>query len=345
MVGFSCLRLVPKACQHRIMIIVTGGTGFIGSAVVWALNKRGDNDIVIVDWLDHPEKEHNVAPLRYEKLIGGDEFREQLVQGDFDEANVSAVIHLGAISSTAEQDWSKLQDNNVDFSQEVIRWCVDRGVRCVYASSGAVYGKGEAGYSDDTELFERLAPLNLYGKSKLMVDIWVRDGGYLDQVAGLRYFNVFGPNEYHKEHMRSVIAKKFEEVRGRSVIELFASDNPEYKDGEQMRDFLYVTDAVAATLHFVDTPDAAGIFNVGTGAARTWNDVATAMFAALGKKPDIRYIEMPVELAEQYQYFTQADTTRLKGAGFSQKMVSLEDAVSDYVGNYLAPHRHLGEGR
>jgi ADP-L-glycero-D-manno-heptose 6-epimerase len=325
------------------MVIVTGGTGFIGSAVVWALNQRGENDILIVDFLDHAEKEHNVAPLTYERLIGGDEFRDGLAAGDFDNKNVSAIIHLGAISSTTEQDWEKLQHNNVDFSQEVIRWCADHGVRCDYASSGAVYGAGEAGYSDEHGLFEKLVPLNLYGKSKLLVDIWARDAGYLDQVVGLRYFNVFGPNEYHKDHMRSVVVKKFDELQEKGSIELFASGNPEYKDGEQMRDFLYVTDAVAATLHFVDTPGENGVFNVGTGKARTWNDVAGAMFAALNKEPDIRYIDMPKELAKQYQYFTQADIGKLKSAGFSQSMVGLEEAVGDYVKNYLVPHKHLGE--
>jgi ADP-L-glycero-D-manno-heptose 6-epimerase len=325
------------------MIIVTGGTGFIGSAAVWALNERGRDDILIVDYLDHPEKEHNVAPLRYEQLIGGDAFRKQLQEGDFNDRGVEAIIHLGAISSTTETDWEKLKDNNIEFSQEVIRWCVDRDVRCVYASSGAVYGGGEKGYSDEPELFEQLAPLNLYGKSKLAVDIWARDAGYLDRVVGLRYFNVFGPNEYHKEHMRSVIAKKFDEVHERGVIELFASDNPHYKDGEQQRDFLYITDAVAATLHFLDEPSAHGVFNIGTGGARTWNDVAKAMFAALDRKPNIRYIDLPAQLRGKYQYFTQADTARLKDSGFSLKMKRLEDATADYIKNYLVPHRHLGE--
>src|SRR3989344_183373 len=325
------------------MIIVTGGTGFIGSAVVWALNERGEKDILIVDWLDHAEKEHNVASLTYEQLIGGDEFRKNLAEGEYDNKNVTGIIRLGAISSTTESSWAKLQDNNINFSQEVIRWCADKGVRCVYASSGAVYGAGEQGYSDDPKLFDSLKPLNLYGKSKLEVDIWARDAGYLDQVVGLRYFNVFGPNEYHKEHMRSVVVKKFEEVQEKGYIGLFKSNDPQYKDGEQMRDFLYVTDAVAATLYFMDTKDRNGVFNVGTGKERTWNDVAHAMFAALGREATIKYIDLPNELKNQYQNFTEADTTRLKAAGFTGEMTSLEAAVTDYIQNYLTPHKHLGE--
>ncbi|MBI4022493.1 MAG: ADP-glyceromanno-heptose 6-epimerase [Candidatus Andersenbacteria bacterium] len=325
------------------MIIVTGGAGFIGSALVWALNARGERDIVIVDALDHDEKEHNVAPLAYERLLGGNEFRQQLAAGEFDRAEVKAVLHMGAISSTTEQDWNKLQDVNVSFTQEIIRWCADHSVRCVYASSGAVYGDGAAGYSDEAALFDRLQPLNLYGKSKLLVDIWARDGGYLKSAVGVRYFNVFGPDEYHKKHMRSVIAKKFDEVQRGEALKLFRSNNVQYKDGEQQRDFLYVKDAAAATSFLLDQPQAAGVFNIGTGRARTWNDVAHGLFGALRRQPCIEYIDLPADLKDQYQNFTQADITRLRAAGWRQKMTSLEDAVTEYVQQYLIPHRHLGE--
>lgn len=325
------------------MLIVTGGAGFIGSALVWGLNARGERDIVIVDALDHDEKEHNVAPLAYERLVGGDEFREQLSAGDWDGAGVRGVLHMGAISSTTEGDWRKLEDTNIAFTQEVVRWCADRSVRCIYASSGAVYGDGRSGYSDDQKFFNQLEPLNLYGKSKIAADVWARDGGYLDKVVGVRYFNVFGPNEWHKGYMRSVIAKKFEEARRGGALKLFKSNDAQYKDGEQQRDFLYVKDAVAATLWLLDELRAAGVYNIGTGQARTWNDAARALFAALGKPAAIEYIELPDELKDQYQNYTQADLSRLRAAGFRQEFTTLEAAVTEYVQQYLISHRHLGE--
>lgn len=325
------------------MIIITGGAGFIGSALVWGLNERGERDIVIVDALDHDEKEHNVAPLGYERLLGGNEFRSQLVAGEWDGADVRGVLHMGAISSTTEGDWQKLGDTNIAFTQEIVRWCADRGVRCVYASSGAVYGDGQLGYSDDQGLFDNLKPLNLYGKSKLVVDVWARDGGYLNSVAGVRYFNVFGPNEWHKGHMRSVVAKKFEEVRRGEALKLFKSNNARYSDGEQQRDFLYIKDAVAATLWLLDHTAAVGVYNVGTGRARTWNDVAKALFGVLGRPDEIAYVDLPDELYDQYQNFTQADISRLRAAGFRQEFMPVEAAVPEYVQQHLLPHRHLGE--
>lgn len=324
------------------MIIVTGGAGFIGSALVWGLNQQGEENILIVDSFDHDEKEHNVAPLKYDTIIGGDEFRLGLKEGKFDKEHVSGVLHMGAISSTIEKDWDKYKDSNVDFSQEVIRWCADHNVRCVYASSAATYGEGEKGYSDDLALFDELKPMNLYGKSKLIVDIWARDGGYLNKTAGLRYFNVFGPNEWHKGEMSSVIAKRFEDARDGKPIRLFKSYHPDYADGESVRDFVYVKDVVNATLFFLESPDANGMFNVGSGVARSWNDLAKALFAALGKRPNIEYFDMPKDIRNQYQYFTQSDISKLREAGYKIKMTSLEAALADYVKNYLLPHRHLG---
>lgn len=326
------------------MIVVTGGAGFIGSAVVWALNARGREDIIIVDEIDDDEKEHNVGHLRHDQLIGIADFRQQLLAGELDGEGIEAIIHLGACSSTTEKNWDYLLDNNVEYSKDIIRWCADRGVRCVYASSAATYGDGSNGYKDDHALFNDLEPLNLYGKSKLDVDIWARDGGYLDSVVGLRYFNVFGPNEWHKGTMKSVIALKYPDVAGGKPITLFKSYKDKYGDGEQQRDFIYVKDAVRATLFFLDTPEANGIYNVGTGIARSWLDVARALFAAADKPEKIEFIDMPDGLKDQYQYFTQADVSKLASAGFDiSKNYSLDDAIREYVQDYLAPHIHLGE--
>ncbi|MBI3251481.1 MAG: ADP-glyceromanno-heptose 6-epimerase [Candidatus Andersenbacteria bacterium] len=321
------------------MIIVTGAAGFIGSAFVWALNKRGVTDILMVDMVDHDEKEHNVAPLQYEELISGDEFRAKLAARDYDPVErrrrgaslVEAVIHMGAISATTEMSWEKLKYNNVEFTQEVIRFCADNDVRCLYASSGQVYGDGELGYRDDHDRFDQFKTVTLYGKSKLEVDMWARDGGYLDKVVGLRFFNVFGPNEWHKEGMRSVINKQWEAVAKGEAIELFKSDVPKFSDGGQMRDFVYVKDAVDASLWFLDNPHVNGVFNIGTGIARTWNDVAKAMFLAAGKEPKIEYVDMPPALRGHYQSYTLADMSKLKAAGYKKPFTGLEDSITDYV--------------
>lgn len=335
------------------MIIITGGAGFIGSGLLWGLNQKDISDVLIVDEIDHDpvkspggdhgasEKEHNIAGLKYEELIGIKDFREKLLAGGYDRAGVTAVLHMGAISSTTETNWDLLLDNNVEYSKDIIRWCQSNNVRCVYASSGATYGDGSKGYSDNHDLFDELKPLNLYGRSKLLVDIWARDGGFLESAAGVRYFNVFGPNEYHKEGMASVPFKKFAQMQDKGYIELFQSNNPEYKDGEQMRDFVYIKDAVKATLWLMDHSEVNGVFNVGTGKARSWNDVAEAMFASTGKKPSIKYIPMPKNLANQYQNFTEADISKLRAAGYTEPMTGLEDAISDYIKNYLQEHKHL----
>lgn len=325
------------------MIIVTGGAGLIGSALVWGLNQRGDTDILIVDEIDHDEKEHNIAPLRYERLVGIQEFREMVREGLLDSEGAQAVLHMGACSNTTEEDWDYLADNNVAYTQELIRWCSDRGVRCIYASSAAVYGDGNRGFSDDHDMFDVLEPLNLYGKSKLEVDVWARDAGHLGDVVGLRYFNVFGPNEWHKEGMRSVALKKWEQFKKEGKIELFKSENDDYADGEQERDFVYIKDAVKATLHFLDNPEEMGVYNIGTGNAQTWKAMAGGIFTALGAEPKIEYIDLPVELKEQYQYHTQADISKLRESGYTESFTELREAVEDYASHYLEPHRHLGE--
>jgi ADP-L-glycero-D-manno-heptose 6-epimerase len=325
------------------MIIVTGGAGFIGSAVVAALNDRERDDIVLVDCVDHERKARNIQPLRFREIIEIKEFRARLLRGDYERISVTGVIHLGACADTTETNWDYLRDNNIDYSKDLISWCVRRGVRCLYASSAAVYGDGRNGFSDDHTLFDRLQPLNPYGKSKLLVDIWARDEGFVESVVGLRFFNVFGPNEWHKGGMRSVINKKFAEVRDSGSITLFKSYHPAYADGSQERDFIYVRDVADATLWFLDHPEASGVFNIGTGEARTWNDVARAMFAALTKPADIRYVDMPANLREQYQYHTQADITKLRRTGYGASFTPLEHAILDYVRRFLVMDLHLRE--
>lgn len=325
------------------MIIVTGGAGFIGSGIVWALNRAGKNNIFIVDDVDHDRKERNIGHLQYEELINISHFRDRLLAGDYDSLDVEAIVHMGACSSTTETDWKYLSDNNVEYSKDIIRWCQDHNVRCIYASSGATYGDGSEGYDDRHELFDQLKPLNLYGKSKLLVDIWARDGGYLDTTAGLRFFNVFGPNEWHKGEMQSLICKKYPDIAKGKPIRLFQSDNPHYGDGDQVRDFVYVKDVFNVVLWFLAHKEVGGVFNVGTGKARTWNDVAHAMFTAIRRKPDITYIAMPQELQGKYQYHTQARIEKLVQAGYSASFTTLEDAVIDYIQNYLQPDKHFGE--
>lgn len=325
------------------MVVITGGAGLIGSALLWGLNERGQHDIIVVDNLDHEEKEKNLAPLAYEELLSIADFRDQLLAGDLPGRGITTVFHLGAITSTTTESWERLLEFNVSYTQDVIRWCVDQAVQCLYASSGQVYGSGEQGYSDDHALFDQLKAITLYGRSKLLVDVWARDAGYLDRAVGLRYFNVFGPNENHKGPMRSVIAKQFETITRTGQIELFRSYRKDWADGQQQRDFIYIKDAVAATLFFFDHPELAGMYNIGTGQARSWNDVARAMFAALGKPAEIRYVDMPANLKENYQYFTQADITKLRAAGYRAPFTPLEEAVRDYIQLYLEPHKHLGE--
>jgi len=352
------------------MIVVTGAAGFIGSATVWALNQKGREDIIIVDEIiDNPilppppappraggenaadaspssdsarEKEHNIGHLKYDQMMGIADFRKQLLSGELDSLGIEAIIHLGACSATTETNWDYLLDNNVEYTKDMIRWCQTNNARCVYASSAATYGDGEVGYDDNHDLFDSLVPMNLYGKSKLLVDIWARDGGYLDGAVGLRYFNVFGPNEWHKGSMMSVVAKKYPEIASGKPITLFKSYEKEYGDGEQKRDFVYVKDAVRATLFFMDNKQYNGVYNVGMGIARSWLDVARAMFAASGIREKVEFIEMPDNLKNQYQYFTQANIKKLEATGFDMSQnYSLEKAVTEYIQEHLAPHNHL----
>jgi len=322
------------------MIIVTGGAGFIGSTLIAALNKRQITDILVVDELGTDQKWKNLRNLSFADYVEKDDFLEMVIEDKLD-SSVESVFHLGACSDTTETNASFLIKNNYEYSKLLAQWATDAGVRFIYASSAATYGDGSAGFSDDQEKMENLKPLNIYGYSKHLFDLWVRRAGLLKKLVGLKYFNVYGPNEYHKADMRSFVIKAFEQINATGKVRLFKSYKPEYADGEQKRDFIYVKDAVDMTLFFYDNPKINGLFNIGTGKARSWNDLVKAVFAAMGKKPNIEYIDMPESIRDQYQYFTEADITNLRKAGYDKEITTLEDAIKDYVRNYLQNELYL----
>ena len=326
--------------QRRVL--VTGGAGFIGSALVWGLNRLGCTSVVIADMPGLREKRPNLAPLQFSEYVEADVLRSRLSSGSL--GKFDCVFHLGACSSTTETDEAYLYRNNFEFSRDLAEWALASGVRFVYASSAATYGDGSAGMEDDDPgSLEHLRPLNPYGRSKHMMDLEAWRRGWLDHIVGLKYFNVFGPNEDHKGDMRSVVRKSYDQVAESGVIRLFKSYRPEYANGRQMRDFLYVKDAVDMTLHLGAHPDAHGIFNIGFGEAHAWNELAGAVFAALGRESRIEYIEMPETIRDRYQYFTQANIGKLRATGYETKLTPLHDAVRDYVVNYLVAGNSLGD--
>ncbi|HEY1764575.1 MAG TPA: ADP-glyceromanno-heptose 6-epimerase [Opitutaceae bacterium] len=325
-------------------ILVTGGAGFIGSALVWALNARGIDDIVVCDLLRSDEKWRNLVPLKFSEYIEGPDLRGRLAQNPAALGKFSAIFHLGACSSTTERDASYLVDNNTNFTRELCTVALGAGARFVYASSAATYGDGNRGMDDKDPDLERLRPLNMYGYSKHLFDLYARRHAWLERIVGVKYFNVFGPNEEHKGDMRSVISKAHLQIKDSGRISLFKSYDPRYKDGCQMRDFLYVKDAVEMTLHFADKGSAAGgLYNLGSGQANTWLTLSAAIFNALGLDPRVEFIDMPAALREKYQYFTQADITKLRASGYDRSITPLVDAVNDYVRNYLVPGKRLGD--
>ncbi|HIK58675.1 MAG TPA: ADP-glyceromanno-heptose 6-epimerase [Nitrospinaceae bacterium] len=322
------------------MIVVTGGAGFIGSALVHGLNQKGIEDIWLVDEVDHPEKQLNLNGLTYSRWVDKDKFLREVIRAELPAC--SAILHMGACSSTTETNEVFLRKNNFEYTQSLAQYCVKKDVRFIYASSAATYGAGENGYSDDESMLEILKPLNLYGDSKQWFDLWAKEVGVLKDIVGLKYFNVFGPNEYHKEDMQSMVRKGFLQVRDVGILNLFKSYKSGYSDGGQERDFLYVRDAVAMTLFFLEHQEIGGIFNVGSGRARNWNDLASTIFQVMNKKTDINYIEMPEFIRDQYQYHTCADMEKLRSVGYMETITSLEEGILDYVKNYLIPDKHLG---
>lgn len=315
------------------LIVVTGGAGFIGRNIVAALNERGEKDIVIVDRLGTDEKWKNLVGLEFFDFIDLDDFRAGINSNAV--KNIKTVFHMGACSDTTERDADYLLDNNYRYTCDCCEWCVENDIRFVYASSAATYGDGSLGYSDDEDLLPQLRPLNMYGYSKHIFDLWARHNGLLDRIAGLKYFNVYGPCEDHKGDMRSVVNKAYAQIIETGEVGLFKSYRPEYADGEQVRDFVYVKDAVAQTLWLHDHPDVSGIFNCGSGEARSWIDLAKATFNAMGREANIRFVDMPDHLRGKYQYHTEADMAKIRSRGFDHQPHSLEDGVADYVRSYL----------
>ncbi|MDR1942328.1 MAG: ADP-glyceromanno-heptose 6-epimerase [Endomicrobium sp.] len=320
------------------MIALTGGAGFIGSCFLWKLNSEGIKDILVVDNLDESEKWKNLNGKKYRNYMQKSDFYNAALSRKIDD--VSAVIHLGACSSTTLTDANYYVKNNYEYSKVMALWAFELGIPFIYASSAATYGGGENGYDDDISKLNSLSPLNMYGFSKHMFDLWLLNNGYIDKAAGIKFFNVFGPNEYHKGDMRSVICKNYEEVAQKGVIKLFKSYKKEYPDGAQKRDFVYIKDVVDAMYFLLKNPSKTGIFNLGTGKARTWNDIAKSMFASAGKKENIEYVDMPDYLKPKYQYFTQAKIDNLVNAGYTKPFAELEDSVKDYCG-YLKNQSYL----
>lgn len=325
-------------------VLVTGGAGFIGSALVWGLNAGGIDEVVIADRLGSTDKWRNLAPLRFHDYLEADDLFPRLESGALGE--FSLVLHMGACSSTLERDASFLARNNFEFTKALAHWSLANGARFIYASSAATYGDGAAGMSDQVRSANDLAalrPLNPYGYSKQMFDQYALSHGLLDRIVGLKFFNVFGPNEGHKGEMRSLVNKAYEQIRDTGRVRLFRSYRPEYRDGEQRRDFVYVKDVVKMTLHLAGSPDAAGLYNIGSGEAHTWLDLAGALFTAMGREPEIEFIEMPEAMRARYQYYTCADISRLRGTGYDAPVTPLDAAVADYVKRYLEPEHRLGD--
>jgi ADP-L-glycero-D-manno-heptose 6-epimerase len=315
------------------MWIVTGGAGFIGSALLWKLNEEGRDDLLVVDRLETSEKWKNLRNMKFKDYLEADDFLIRLEAGQL--AKIQGIVHLGANSSTTETNASHLIQNNYEYTKRLAQWALRKKIRFVYASSAATYGDGQLGYKTNDETTQQLIPLNMYGYSKQMFDLWALRQGVLKKIVGIKFFNIYGPNEYHKGDMRSVVAKAYEQIQSGDRVKLFRSYRPDYKDGEQKRDFLYVKDAVETVYEFMKDRRYGGLYNVGSGNARTWKDLVMAIFAALGKPPRIEYIEMPETLRLKYQYHTEADMNWRSMNKKAKPYRRLEDGVQDYVQNYL----------
>lgn len=321
--------------------IVTGAAGLIGSTLIWKLNQMGIDDILAVDHLGTSEKWKNLRALAYADYMEKDVFMDRLLANELPD-DTEVILHMGACSSTTEKDATYLVGNNFNYTRCLAAYAVEKNIRFLYASSAATYGGGEHGYVDDENSIEELRPLNMYGYSKQMFDLWAKRQGLLSGITGVKYTNVFGPNELHKGEMRSVVCRAYEQIRDTGKVKLFKSYRPEYADGEQKRDFIYVKDAVEMVM-FLLKNNCHGIYNIGSGRAETWNSLAGAVFKAMNKPVNIEYIDMPDFLRGKYQYYTCADISKLRNAGYTAEVTPLEDTVADYICNYTSCGKFLGD--
>ena len=314
--------------------LVTGGAGFIGSCMVRTLNDAGIDDIIVVDHIAETDKWMNLRNKRYRAYIHKDRFMAELPE--ISRGGVQAVIHMGACSSTTERNFDYLYQNNFEYTKTLWNWCAENGVPFIYASSAATYGDGSNGF-DDRDDIDLLRPLNGYGYSKQLFDLWVKHQATVFplQHVGLKFFNVYGPNEYFKGSMASMVFHGYRQIRESGKICLFQSCNPDYADGEQLRDFVYVKDICHVILWLLEHPNVSGLFNVGTGRAQSFRELAEATFHALGMEPNIEYIPMPEHLREKYQYYTKADITKLRTIGYDQPFADVKNGIADYVRCHL----------
>jgi ADP-L-glycero-D-manno-heptose 6-epimerase len=319
------------------MIVVTGAAGFIGSNLVAGLNSARYKDVVLVDDFSRPDRERNYSGKQYSELVERKVFHQWIEKNHH---NIQMILHLGARTDTTEFSWEVFRELNVDFSKKVFNLCVEYGLPLIYASSAATYGLGEHGYSDSHEVVSSLEPLNPYGKSKNDFDAWV-----LEQErkpffwAGLKFFNVYGPNEYHKGRMASVVYHAYNQIVETGGMKLFRSHHPEVKDGEQARDFVYVNDVVSVILYLMENRPASGIYNLGSGKASTFMDLVTNTFLAMGKDPNISFIDTPEDIRDKYQYYTRAEMEKLRETGYNREFTSLKEGIDDYVCNYLVRNK------
>ena len=316
------------------MIVVTGAAGFIGSVLVGRLNADGQEDLILVDDFSDEEKNKNLAGKKYGKRVD----REEFISWFYEHASeVEVVFHIGARTDTTEFDKSIFDKLNLNYSKSIWEVCTEHQIPLIYASSAATYGLGEFGYDDDHAIVNKLKPLNPYGESKNDFDKWVLEQSeFPEHWYGLKFFNVYGPNEYHKARMASVIFHAFNQIKNTGVVRLFKSHRPDYKDGKQLRDFIYVKDVIKVCFWLMENQPDSGIYNLGTGQARSFEDLANATYAGMDLAPQIQFIDMPEDIREKYQYFTEANMQKLKAAGYTEEFYSLEKGVNDYVRNYLS---------
>ncbi|MCQ2252032.1 MAG: ADP-glyceromanno-heptose 6-epimerase [Bacteroidales bacterium] len=319
------------------MIVITGAAGFIASVIAARLNKDNYNDLILVDDFSRQDRERNYSELKYTQLVDRDQFMQWF---DDNHSQVEFVIHMGARSATTEFDYSVLEKLNLNYTKDIWKRCVEYGIGLIYASSAATYGDGTLGYDDNHDLPYQLQPLNPYGVSKNEFDKWaLKEEKQPYFWAGLKFFNVYGPNEYHKGKMASVILHSFNQITKTGGMKLFRSHREGIADGHQSRDFVYVKDIAEVILYMMLTRKGSGLYNVGTGKARTFLDLTKATFKAMGVEENISFVDTPVEIRDKYQYFTEANIQKLRAIGYDKPMTELEDGVADYVKNYIMQNR------